>query len=1079
VATISLNILERLPAIFDWSNAGDGSWSVGGNWTNMVAPDATGQPFYTLNFSKVGTYTVNNDLNTGFKANQINFAGNVTVTGNGFSTTNNGASLPQINQNSGEGIALNAPLRLDATTTVGGIGGGRITINGQVTGLGGLVINTPGQLWMLNTSNTYSGGTVINDGTVFFQTGDGSPVPLLGTGPVTINAGAILSFDRNCLANSITLGAATIMGGNSFESFFAGPVTLLDVFTMNLETTGGFEISGNISGPGGIKSLGTTGWALSGTNTYTGSTTIQAGSIKYSKSNSVAPGRLNIYDGAFASLNYTGTRTIGWLTLGGVDKPAGVYGSTSSPAANKDAHFAGNGTVTVVPAIGGITNQTVTSVTTNGATLNAVLVGNGAPYTVVAYWNRSNGGTNALAWTNSAVVGSWTIQNSTNISCSVTGLLSNTQYFFTFCATNALQRIWATNVQSFVTSRVGANAYLDYLLPSVGSLVPAFSAVTTNYTDTVNYAVSSIALTPYAADTNATIKVNGTVVVSGAPSSAISLSVGTTNIKTVVVSLDLSSTNTYVVAVTRTPASTNAFLADLVPGVGALSPAFASNTLSYAISVPYATSNMTVTPTAAEAAATITVNGVGVASGASSGSIALNVGNTIITTVVTAQNGTTVKTYTVTVTRNPAPLTITPQASQSKIFGALEPTLLFNYSGSFASQPPGFSGGLSRVAGESAGNYEITQGSLSLVDNGDFKASDYVLSFTAGVNFTITPTSASTLTISDIAPYTYDTLAKTPEPEVKDGLEVLTNGVHFTFSYANNISVGTAMVTVTGMGNYSGTQNKNFTINKATPTNIVWPTAASIILGQALSNATLTGGSASVGGSFGYVSPTNVPQAGVTNAAVVFTPTASVNYVSVTGTVTVIVVDTCVVPFFEPFEARTLGNLHNQYGWVADGTLVQTNKAFAGIKAAQISGGGGYLKHAFTDGRTKVWADMRIQVVQSPEKPIPEADATVAVYVWTNSIVWAFDGTNAVSTGIPVVQGTNVWNRFTTFSDYTTKKYILYVNDVRANKYSFYNAAVTNFTELKVGGEATFVDNVGVTPNQPAMKYMPSLILLQ
>jgi hypothetical protein len=50
---------------------------------------------------------------------------------------------------------------------------------------------------------------------------------------------------------------------------------------------------------------------------------------------------------------------------------------------------------------------------------------------------------------------------------------------------------------------------------------------------------------------------------------------------------------------------------------------------------------------------------------------------------------------------------------------------------------------------------------------------------------------------------------------------------------------------------------------------------------------------------------------------------------------------------------------------------------------------------------------------------------------------------------------------------------------VRVNKYNFYSAAVTNFTELAVSGEATFVDNIGVTPNQPAMKNMPSLILLQ
>jgi len=188
------------------------------------------------------------------------------------------------------------------------------------------------------------------------------------------------------------------------------------------------------------------------------------------------------------------------------------------------------------------------------------------------------------------------------------------------------------------------------------------------------------------------------------------------------------------------------------------------------------------------------------------------------------------------------------------------------------------------------------------------------------------------------------------------------------------------------------------------------------------------------------------------------------------------------VPFFEPFEARNPTDLDGQYGWIADGTVVQTNTTFNNsTQAAQISGGGGgYLKRSFLDGRTKVWTDMRVQMVQCQEKPIPETNSTVAVFVWTNSIVWAFDGTTVRSTDIAVVQGTNVWTRFTTFSDYTTKKYILYVNDVRAaGKYGFYNAAVTNFTELKVSGGATFVDNVGITLNQPGMKGMPSLILFQ
>ena len=51
--------------------------------------------------------------------------------------------------------------------------------------------------------------------------------------------------------------------------------------------------------------------------------------------------------------------------------------------------------------------------------------------------------------------------------------------------------------------------------------------------------------------------------------------------------------------------------------------------------------------------ATVKVNGVTVASGAASGSLALNTGNNTLTVVVTGQDGVTTKTYTLTVKRSP------------------------------------------------------------------------------------------------------------------------------------------------------------------------------------------------------------------------------------------------------------------------------------------------------------------------------------------------------------------------------------------------------------------------------------------
>ena len=102
---------------------------------------------------------------------------------------------------------------------------------------------------------------------------------------------------------------------------------------------------------------------------------------------------------------------------------------------------------------------------------------------------------------------------------------------------------------------------------------------------------------------------------------------------------------------TFTSPSTDANLSGLTLSSGALTPTFASSTIAYTQSVANAVSSITVTPTVNQANATVTVNGTAVASGSASGSINLNVGANTITTVVTAQDGTTTQTYTTTVTR--------------------------------------------------------------------------------------------------------------------------------------------------------------------------------------------------------------------------------------------------------------------------------------------------------------------------------------------------------------------------------------------------------------------------------------------
>lgn len=355
-ATVSIGIWAGQPADYFWATAASGNWSGATSWSNAagtaVVPAATGQAFYRMFINKAGTYTATQDLNTGFLLNQLNMAGVVTLAGtNSLAFAANGTLLPQFNQNSTSTVTVSIPVTLNAMTTIGGTGGGQVTLQGVLSGVGGLTKSNAGTLQFTNLTNTYSGGTVLNAGIVSLVAGTGAVTPLFGTGPVTINSHATLSVNRTYLTNPIALNGATVSGGNSFSSQFSGPVTLTGVTTFSFGTTGGFIISGNMSGTGGLTTVGTTLWHLSGTNTYTGPTSVQAGTLSYDASVAVGPGALSISSGAKAKLNYSGNRMIASLTLAGTTMPPGSYGSTASPATYKnDTCFSGTGTVTILPA---------------------------------------------------------------------------------------------------------------------------------------------------------------------------------------------------------------------------------------------------------------------------------------------------------------------------------------------------------------------------------------------------------------------------------------------------------------------------------------------------------------------------------------------------------------------------------------------------------------------------------------------------------------------------------------------------------------------------------------------------------
>jgi hypothetical protein len=78
-------------------------------------------------------------------------------------------------------------------------------------------------------------------------------------------------------------------------------------------------------------------------------------------------------------------------------------------------------------------------------------------------------------------------------------------------------------------------------------------------------------------------------------------------------------------------------------------------------------------------------------------------------------------------------------------------------------------------------------------------------------------------------------------------------------------------------------------VSKATPTITTVPTASDITSGQTLADSVLTGGVASVPGTFAFTTPSTVPAEGTASQGVTFTPTDSANYNNATTTASVTV----------------------------------------------------------------------------------------------------------------------------------------------------------------------------------------------
>lgn len=229
----------------------------------------------------------------------------------------------------------------------------------------------------------------------------------------------------------------------------------------------------------------------------------------------------------------------------------------------------------------------------------------------------------------------------------------------------------------------GANANLQSLQLSAGTLAPAFSPNQTSYTVETGFSTQSTTVTATVADPTSTMRINGNLATSGQSFGPITLNVGS-NVITIQVTAVNGMTKSYQVTVLRT-GTTN--LSGLSTSAGTIAPAFNPNTLAYTVATGFTTDQTTINASTADSTASVTVNGQGpIQGGGTFGPFPLAIGQNTFTIVVTSPTVAS-KTYTVTITRQP-PSSNAFLSNLSVSPGTLQPTFsssILNYTVNVAS----------------------------------------------------------------------------------------------------------------------------------------------------------------------------------------------------------------------------------------------------------------------------------------------------------------------------------------------------------------------------------------------------------
>jgi autotransporter-associated beta strand protein len=319
-----------------WIGSGnDNHWSIGANW-NGGTPE-NGDSLYFAGTNRLAPF-----VESDYAVGAITFLP-------GAGSFNIGAAAEtqlllggDILQSSANAQTISVPISLSATRTIT-TPSGALTLSGEIGGAGGITKASTGSLTLSGT-NTYSGKTTISRGTIFFNSIDdvGAGPSALGEpntvadGTINLGSGTTATALRytgpghttdRVINLSSTTGGAGIYGSGTGPIVFTSDFTATGAGSKTLtlrgtsthdNTIGGAIVNNSTTNITSLTKTDAGKWILDGVSTYTGSTTISAGTLEVNGSISSTSAVSVAAAGTLSGIGTVGPVSVSGTISGGV-----------------------------------------------------------------------------------------------------------------------------------------------------------------------------------------------------------------------------------------------------------------------------------------------------------------------------------------------------------------------------------------------------------------------------------------------------------------------------------------------------------------------------------------------------------------------------------------------------------------------------------------------------------------------------------------------------------------------------------------------------------------------------------------